>query len=70
MILIARIIQVRILSGLQKIKNKIMIEELIEKLQVKKDYHERMGVIYMWVKQEHITKSMFIELIEEVQKMK
>jgi hypothetical protein len=24
----------------------------------------------MWVKQEHITKSMFIELIEEVQKMK
>ena len=70
MILIARIIQVRILSGLQKIKNKIMIKELIEKLQVKKDYHERMGVIYMWVKQEHITKSMFIELIEEVQKMK
>jgi hypothetical protein len=47
-----------------------MIKELIEKLQVKKDYHERMGVIYMWVKQEHITKSMFIELIEEVQKMK
>ena len=53
-----------------KIKYEVMIKDLIEKLQVKKDYHERMGVIYMWVKQEHITKSMFIELIEEVQKMK
>ena len=46
-----------------------MINELIEKLQTKKDYHERMGVIYMWVKQEHITKSMFIQLMEEIKKM-
>jgi len=46
-----------------------MIKELIEKLQTKKDYHERMSVIYMWVKQEHITKSMFIQLIEAIQKM-
>ena len=46
-----------------------MIKELIEKLQTKKDYNERMSVIYMWVKQEHITKSMFIQLIESIQKM-
>ena len=46
-----------------------MIKELIEKLQTKKDYHERMSVIYMWIKQEHITKSMFIQLIEAIQKM-
>jgi hypothetical protein len=46
-----------------------MIKELIQKLEEKKDYHERMGIIYMWVKQEHITKAMFLELIEAVQKM-
>lgn len=46
-----------------------MIKELIEKLQNRKSYEERMSVIYMWVKREHITKSMFIQLIEEVQKM-
>ena len=46
-----------------------MIKELIEKLQNKKDYHERMSVIYMWVKQEHITKSQFIQLVDEVKKM-
>lgn len=44
-----------------------MIKQLIEKLQ-EKDYHERMSLIYMWVKQEYITKTMFIQLIEEVQK--
>jgi hypothetical protein len=46
-----------------------MIKELIETLRVKKDYHERMGIIYMWVKQEHITKLMFIQLVKEVEKM-
>ena len=46
-----------------------MIKELIEKLLIKDNYEERMSVIYMWVKQEHITKSMFIQLIEAVQKI-
>ena len=46
-----------------------MIQELIEKLQNKKSYEERMSIIYMWIKQEYITKLMFIRLVEEVNKM-
>jgi hypothetical protein len=57
------------LKSIRIIIKKFMIKELIEKLQSKKDYHERMSVIYMWVKQEHITKSQFIQLVDEVKKM-
>jgi hypothetical protein len=47
-----------------------MIKELIEKLRNKRNYEERMSIIYMWIKQEYISKSQFLVLIEEVQKMK
>jgi hypothetical protein len=40
-----------------------------EELENMKHYQERMEVIYMWVKQEYITKLMFIRLVEAVQKM-
>jgi hypothetical protein len=45
------------------------VKERIEKLEVIKHYHERMEVIYMWVKMEYITESMFIRLVEAVLKM-
>ena len=46
-----------------------MIKELIEKLKSKKTYEEKMSLIFIWVKQEYITKSMFIQLVNEIHKV-
>jgi hypothetical protein len=42
---------------------------MIEKLKNKPSYEIRMSIIYMWIKQEHISKAEFLQLIEEVRKM-
>lgn len=46
-----------------------MIKELLDKIRSKETYYIRMQLVYMWIKQEHITLAQFLILIAEIRKM-
>lgn len=43
-----------------------MFKYLLEKVMARPDRESQLSLIYMWIKQEHITKSEFIRLLDAV----
>ena len=50
--------------------DKFRAKEKLEKLKNKQFEHERLDCLYMWIKQDYITKTEFIYLIERIFNLK